>query len=142
MTGKERAIVPSAEQIKALIEKGPKGPLVMVNLLKYRNRAAYAADRSEAKENLSGRDAYLRYGVVAQRCVAEAGGGIVWGGNQALVAIGDGGDVWDQVICVSYPSVHAFLQMVQRPEYLAASYHREAALERTALLCCEAGSAP
>jgi len=136
-----RAIVPSTEQLKALVEKGPKGPLVMVNLLKFRARAAYGEDRAEARQALTGRDAYLRYGAVAQKCVAEAGGGIVWGGNQALVAIGDADDHWDQVICVRYPSVQAFLQMVQRPDYQAASYHRDAALERTALLCCEAGSA-
>lgn len=141
MAGKARAIVPEQEQLKALIEKGPKGPLVMVNLLKYRKHAAYGADRAEAKEDVSGRDAYMRYGAVAQKCVAEAGGGIVWGGNQAVVAIGDASDEWDQVICVRYPSVQAFLAMVQRPDYLAATYHRDAALERTALLCCEAGSA-
>ena len=141
MAGRERAIVPSAEQLRALMENGPKGPLVMVNLLKFRARAAYTGDRKEAQENLSGRDAYMRYGVVAQKCVADAGGGIVWGGNQTLVAIGDAGDAWDQVICVRYPSVQAFLQMVSRPDYQAASYHRDAALERTALLCCEAGSA-
>jgi uncharacterized protein (DUF1330 family) len=141
MAAMERAIVPSAEQLKALVQKGPKGTLVMVNLLKFRVRAAYSEDRAEARENLSGRDAYLRYGAVAQKCVAEAGGGIVWGGNQALVAIGDEGDAWDHVVCVRYPSVQAFLAMVSRPEYQAASYHRDAALERTALLCCEAGSA-
>ena len=141
MTATERAIVPTTEQLKTLMAKGPKGPLVMVNLLKFRARAAYSEDRREAQENLSGRDAYMRYGAVAQKCVAEAGGGIVWGGNQALVAIGDQGDAWDQVICVRYPSVQAFLAMVSRPDYQAASYHRDAALERTALLCCDAGSA-
>jgi uncharacterized protein (DUF1330 family) len=136
----KRLLVPNGEQIKALVERGPKGPLVMVNLLKFRARAAYTGDRKEAQENLSGRDAYMRYGVVAQKCVADAGGGIVWGGNQALVAIGDEGDAWDQVICVRYPSAQAFLAMVTRPEYQAASYHRDAALERTALLCCEDGT--
>jgi hypothetical protein len=31
--------------------------------------------------------------------------------------------------------------MVSDPDYLAATYHRDAGLERTALLCCNAGSA-
>ena len=132
----EWAVVPNAAQIKAFTERGPEGPIVMVNLLKFRTKAAYGADQAEAKENLSGREAYLRYGMVAQRCVAEAGGAIVWGGNQKLVFIGTASDLWDQVICVRYPSRQAFLAMVSRPDYTAASYHRDAALERTALLCC------
>jgi hypothetical protein len=42
---------------------------------------------------------------------------------------------------VRYPSRAAFLDMIADPEYLAATPHRDAGLERTALLACEAGSA-
>jgi len=55
-------IVPTPAQMQAMVEKGPEGPIVMVNLLKYRDRAAYEPDRAEAKENLTGREAYQRYG--------------------------------------------------------------------------------
>lgn len=136
-----RGIVPKEAQLEDFKERGPDGPIVMVNLLKFRPKAAYSPDRTEAMEGLSGRDAYMRYGLVAQRCVAEAGGGIVWSGTQKLVFIGDAGDDWDQVICVRYPSRAAFLAMIGRADYQRASYHRDAGLERTALLCCEAGSA-
>jgi uncharacterized protein (DUF1330 family) len=115
--------------------------MVMVNLLKYRKAAAYEAGRAEAKENLSGRDAYQRYGMVALQQVMKRGGSIVWGGPQKFVMIGDDANDWDEVVCVRYPSRDAFLNMTQDPEYLAAHYHREAGLERTVLLCCGAGMA-
>jgi uncharacterized protein (DUF1330 family) len=135
------SIVPAPKQIQTMAEKGPEGPMVMVNLLKYRAKAAYAPDRAEATENLSGRDAYQRYGMVALQQVMKRGGSVVWGGSQKFVMIGDDANAWDEVVCVRYPSRDAFLNMTQDPEYLAAHYHREAGLERTVLLCCGAGMA-
>lgn len=132
---------PTPEQLRAMVDKGPDGAIVMVNLLKYREKAAYAADRAEARQNLSGLEAYRRYGAKALQCVTETGGGIVWSGQQALVFIGGAEQDWDEVICVRYPSRQAFLEMIARPDYLAATYHRDAGLARTALLCCKAGMA-
>ncbi len=135
-------IVPTSEQIQTMAEKGPEGPMVMVNLLKYRKKAAYEPDRAETKENLSGRDAYQRYGMVAIQHVTKRGGRVVWGGPQKFVMVGDGSaNDWDDVVCVQYPSRSAFLSMTQDPDYLAAHYHREAGLERTVLLCCGPGMA-
>jgi uncharacterized protein (DUF1330 family) len=136
-----QAVLPTSAQMEKMASTGPDGPVVMVNLLKYRDRAAYEPHRAEAKEELSGREAYLRYGATASRCVAERGGAIVWMGSQAFVLIGGPEQDWDDVVCVKYPSRRIFLDMISSPEYLAVAYHRDAALERTALLCCSAGSA-
>src|SRR5579872_4914078 len=111
------SVMPSSEQVEALTERGPEGPIVMVNLLKFRPRARYEAGARESKEDLSGAEAYLRYGAVAQKCVAEVGGSIVWAGLQSLVFIGGDDQTWDQVICVRYPSRQAFLKMVSQPQY-------------------------
>jgi uncharacterized protein (DUF1330 family) len=136
------SVVPTQKQIETMMTDGPKGPMVMVNLLKYRTKAAYAANAKEAKENLSGRDAYQRYGMVAIQHVTQRGGKVVWGGPQKFVMIGDdAANDWDEIVCVQYPSRDAFLNMTQDPDYLAAHYHREAGLERTALLCCGPGMA-
>jgi uncharacterized protein (DUF1330 family) len=136
------SVVPTPKQIQTMAEKGPEGPMVMVNLLKYRKTAAYEVGHAEAKEGLSGRDAYQRYGMVAMQHVMKRGGSIVWGGPQKFVMIGDADtNDWDEVVCVRYPSRDAFLNMTQDPDYLAAHYHREAGLERTVLLCCGAGMA-
>jgi len=136
-----QTIIPTPAQMQAMVEKGSDGPIVMVNLLKYRDRAAYESDRAEAKENLSGREAYQRYGMTAFKCVSERGGSIAWMGPQALVFIGGTEQEWDDIVCVRYPSRQRFLEMISDPAYLAATYHRDAGLERTALLCCKAGSA-
>jgi uncharacterized protein (DUF1330 family) len=139
---KTMTVVPTSKQIQTMMTDGPTGPMVMVNLLKYRAEAEYSADRKEAKEGLSGREAYQRYGMVALQQVMKRGGKIVWGGRQNFVMIGDvDANDWDDVICVQYPSRDAFLSMTQDPDYLAAHYHREAGLERTVLLCCGAGAA-
>ena len=135
------AIIPTPAQMQAMAENGPEGPIVMVNLLKYRDRAAYEPDHAEAKENLSGREAYQRYGMTAFQHVTARGGSIAWMGPQALVFIGGPEQEWDDIVCVKYPSRQKFLEMISDPTYLAATYHRDAGLERTALLCCKAGSA-
>ena len=135
------SVIPTTTQIQTMMNDGPKGPMVMVNLLKYREKADYAADCDEATQNLSGLEAYHRYGAVALKCVGEAGGGVVWAGAQSFVFIGGSEQDWDEVVCVRYPSRQAFLGMIARPDYLAATYHRDAGLVRTALLCCKAGTA-
>jgi uncharacterized protein (DUF1330 family) len=135
------AVNPTPERLRTMVEQGPDGAIVMVNLLKYREKADYASDRAEAKDGLSGLEAYRRYGAVALKCVGEAGGGIVWAGAQALIFIGGNEQDWDEVVCVRYPSRQAFLEMIARRDYRAATYHRDAGLARTALLCCKAGTA-
>jgi len=133
---------PTPEQIQALIEKGPDGPIVMVNLLRYRDKADYPATKPEAKENLSGREAYRRYGMGVTPILGKLGAGIVYGGDQKLVIVGGESEVWDEVILVRYPSRQTFLGMAMSAEYQAIAYHREAALERSALLCTTEGLAP
>ena len=136
-----KSVAPTPAQLEKMASCGLEGPIVMVNLLKYRERADYEPQSPEAKERLTGRDAYRRYGATAMTCVAERGGAIVWMGPQAFVFIGGTEQDWDDVVCVKYPSRQAFLEMISSPDYLAATRHRDAALERTALLCCSAGSA-
>jgi len=134
-------IEPTAEQLERLATDAHEGPIVMVNLLKYRALADYAVDAPEAGSRLSGREAYNRYGANALPAIQKVGGSIVWAGHQRFVAVGGADQGWDDVVCVRYPSHRAFLAMVRDPDYLAGVYHRDAGLERTALLCCEAGSA-
>ena len=132
---------PTEEQFRRLAEDGHEGPIVMVNLLKYRAKAQYAADAPEAAQNLTGREAYHRYGAIAFAGIGKVGGSIVWAGKQRFIAVGKDDQDWDEVVCVRYPSRQAFLTMVADPEYRKGVYHRDAGLERTALLCCEAGMA-
>jgi uncharacterized protein (DUF1330 family) len=131
---------PTPEQIARLMNEGPDGPIVMVNLLKFRAHADYPADKPEAKEKLSGREAYQRYGANVQPILGKIGASLVWSGHQQMVVIGGANEEWDELLCVRYPSRQTFLQMAASKEYNAIAYHRDAALERSALLCTVAAS--
>lgn len=121
------------------------GPVVMVNLNRYRERAAYPADSAVDDPDVSGRDAYGRYGEVALRAMGEVGARLVWGAPapDAGPLIGsDDTDRWDEVLCIWYPSRAAFLQMIEIDWYADSFVHRNAALERAAVFPVAAGDEP
>ena len=138
----DRSIDPTADQVRALRDHGPDGPVVMVNLLKFRERAAYPPGTPDAE--VSGREAYRRYEhafVVTVSAVSAAE--VIYAGPVGLVLIGDPAAReadWDKVLIVRYPSRGHFLRMMADPTYRTALVHRYAALERTVLLQC--GSEP
>ena len=135
------AVNPTAEQIgslQAIAGSDADGPLVMLNLNTYRDRAAYDGDPpGGASPDVSGREAYERYGQTALAMLNRVGGEILWHANATLTVIGDDGDGCDEVIAVRYPSAQAFLDLALAPETLAALPHRDAALERAALIRCD-----
>lgn len=118
-------IHPSPEQAKAFFSGEEDGPMCMVNLLKFKEKATYA-DGSEP--DLSGRDAYLRYGMGVQACLAAVGGTARFTGFVTDLMLGEVEELWDMVAIAEYPSRAAMLQMVQSPEYQAITKHRDAGL--------------
>jgi uncharacterized protein (DUF1330 family) len=116
---------PSPEQAKAFFSGEEDGPMCMVNLLKFKDKATYA-DGSEP--DLSGRDAYLRYGMGVQACLAAVGGTARFTGFVTDLMLGEVEELWDMVAIAEYPSRAAMLQMVQSPEYQAITKHRDAGL--------------
>ena len=136
----DRSIDPTPDQVRALRDHGPEGPVVMVNLLKFRERAAYPPGTPEA--DVSGREAYRRYEqafVVTVGAVSAAE--VIYAGPVDRVFIGDPAAReadWDMVLIVRYPSRGHFLRMMADPRYRTALVHRYAALERTVLLQCGA----
>ncbi len=118
-------IHPSPEQVQVFFSAGEDGPMCMVNLLKFKDKATYA-DGSEPE--LSGRDAYLRYGMGVQACLAAVGGKARFSGFVTDLMLGEVEELWDMVAIAEYPSRAAMLQMVQSPEYQAITKHRDAGL--------------
>lgn len=116
---------PSPEQAMAFFQAPDDGPMCMVNLMKFREKAEYA-DGSEP--DLSGRDAYLRYAAGVQACLAAVGGSIRFSGQCSDLLLGEVEELWDMIAIAEYPSRAAMLQMVQTPEYQAISKHRDAGL--------------
>jgi uncharacterized protein (DUF1330 family) len=132
---------PSDEQIaevSALAESGADGPLVMLNLNRYRERAAYGGEPPGGlSADVSGHEAYGRYGATALKVLQRVGGEILWARNATLTFVGDDSDRCDEVIAVRYPSAKAFLALALDPELEAALPHRDAGLERAAIIRCD-----
>jgi uncharacterized protein (DUF1330 family) len=116
---------PSMEQLTSFFGGTESGAFVMVNLLKFNEKAKYE-DGSDA--NLSGADAYARYGKSIQACLAAVGGRQIYAGPVTGLMIGEVEDLWDMVALVEYPSLAAMQKMVSSPEYQAIEIHRKAGL--------------
>ena len=95
------AITPNAQQFAELAGAPDEGPVVMLNLLKFKARADRTAPGPEAT---SGAEAYGRYGEQAVQMVEARGGQVLWAGHADQILIGDPAEDWDQVILVQYPS--------------------------------------
>lgn len=125
---------PKPDQIMAFFGKDD-GPICMVNLLKFKDKAEYA-DGSEP--DLSGREAYMRYGAAVQQCLAAVGGSARFSGFVSDLLLGEVEELWDMVAIAEYPSRAAMMQMVQSPEYQAISKHRDAGLAGQLNICTKA----
>src|SRR5512144_1446532 len=91
--------------VKGLQELDQKAPVVMVNLMRFRERSLDGAG--------SGWDAYLRYSALTVPMIKARGGTLLWTGEANAVALGEAqGNQWDYVALVYYPSVAAFIDMM------------------------------
>ncbi|HRW39269.1 MAG: hypothetical protein KDB04_10940 [Acidimicrobiales bacterium] len=131
---------PDEAQFAAYAEaiEADDGPVVMLNLNKFRDVAVYEDGRDAG--GASGRDTYLKYGMVALEAIRWLGGEVLWMTDAIAPIIGCEHDAYDEVLAVWYPSRSAFLRLTDYPGYEDALAHRDAALERAAVLPC-AGSA-
>ena len=118
-------------------------PVVMLNLNSYRERAAYEEEvPGGLPADVSGHEAYMRYGGVALAVLARLGGKVLWQADARTTVVGDDTDRYDEIVAVWYPSLAAFVALATDPEILAARAHRVAGLERSALIACESGAEP
>lgn len=117
---------PSPERMESFFGAEENGPFIMVNLLKFRDTAEYQ-DGSDAE--LSGRDAYLRYGMAVVACLQMVGAKPLTSGMVTDLMLGEVEELWDMVALAQYPSLAAFRNMVESPEYQAIKHHRDAGLK-------------
>ena len=118
-------VYPNKEQIKGFMEPVSEGPICMVNLLKFKDKAAYEDGRDT---DLSGREAYALYEEGVKKLLQEIGGGIGFEGDVARLALGEVEELWDVVALAVWPSRGAMFEVMQSPEMQAISVHRSAGL--------------
>lgn len=120
-----RTVTPDADTLFAALERLPQDePVVMLNLLQFREQVLYADGGGQG----SGRDAYRRYGELVFPMLEKMGASVVFAARAKGMLIAPEEEHWDDVLLVRYPSVATFKQMIFDPVYLEASQHRTAAL--------------
>ncbi|MDX1598408.1 MAG: DUF1330 domain-containing protein, partial [Marinobacter sp.] len=66
---------------------------------------------------------------------------VIWSGRGVGALIAPPDESWDQVLLVRYPSIDAFLAMIESPEYKGVVKHRTAALKDSRLVANLEGQA-
>lgn len=133
-------IDPTPEAARAFFSSAEEGPVVMLNLLRFREYADYsAAPKLAPDEPITGARAYRRYMAHAAPFVEAAGGEVLFSGTGGANLIGPSDERWDHVLLVRYPSANAFRKFTSDPGYLAGLGHRSAALADSRLLPLTAG---
>ena len=127
------ALYPTAEQIRQLLTGADDTPVVMVNLLRFKDRAG-APDQGR-----SGVEAYALYGEPMRRIVEERGGRFLWMGRVDSFVIGVSDTPFDAVALVEYPSRRVFVEIVNDPRVREIGAHRTAGLEGQWLIATTAG---
>jgi len=112
----------------AMAAADPNEPVVMLNLLRYRDIAAAGF----GVDGLTGREAYAVYGREFAKLNPRFGGEPLWMGRALRSIIG--AEDWDVVILVKYPTRAQFVGMQQDPDYQAIAPIRAAALADSRLV--------
>lgn len=114
---------PEREQFEVFKQLPRDEPVMMLNLLCFRDKAAYP-DGREA----TGAEAYAAYGRESGAVFKRVGGEILWRGRPEVMLIGPPDKQWDLAFVARYPTAGAFLEMVTDPVYREAVKHRQAAV--------------
>jgi len=126
---------PTQEAGRALFMRGIQGEVVMLNLLRLRQVADYAANPELAPaQPISGAEAYDRYVAHTLPYLTESGGALLFLGEGGPFLIGPDHERWDRAMLVKQSSVQAFMAFASHGAYLAGLGHRTAAVEDSRLL--------
>jgi uncharacterized protein (DUF1330 family) len=113
------AIDPTGADLKRFLAEDPGGPVVMLNLLRFKPDG--------------GRDGYLEY---ARRFTEEGGrfgAEVLYVGDGSTPLVAEQGQAWDAVLIVRYPSRQAFSDMVRDPQYSSITHLRTDSLVEAVL---------
>jgi uncharacterized protein (DUF1330 family) len=113
-------------QMSRLLEKGPEGPIFMVNLLKFRDKAEYEDGRDT---DLTGREAYMIYGRTVADILPKFGGKAVFAADVTFLSLGQVEELWDEVAIAMYPARADMVRMSLSEEWRTAAIHRTAGLK-------------
>ena len=122
----ENKVTPNEDQINGFLENPEIGPISMVNLLKYKEKAIYDDGRDT---DLSGEEAYGLYAAEVINLVEKYGGEFLFAGKVNRLMLGEVDEMWDSIAIAKYPNRKAMFEMTMDPEYQKIHVHRDAGLE-------------
>ena len=108
------------EDLRTYLDEGDKGPVVMLNLLRF--AADGAAKYAAYVQKFESSGLNDRYGVE-----------LMYGGTGTTSLIGESGQAWDLIALVRYPSRQHFVNMVRDPLYQEFEHLRTEALVEAVL---------
>lgn len=109
-------------------------PINMLNLVRYRDLAAYPDGHEHAGKGWTGTRAYEEYGTTSGPIFERLGGQIIWRGKLEAIVTGPADEHWDAAFIAAYPNAGAFLAMVTDPDYKLAVVNRQAAVATSRLI--------
>ncbi len=112
------SINPTGADLKRYIQEDPGGPVVMLNLLRFKD---------------GGRPSYDEYSSQIGPFLDKVGGHVVYYGDTSSTLVAPDSHEWDAVLLVSYPSRAAFSEMVADTEYQKITHLRSEALSEAVL---------
>jgi uncharacterized protein (DUF1330 family) len=110
------------EALEAMRQADPSQPIVMLNLLRFRDQAL----EGFGVDGLTGLQAFQRYGHLNEADDVRFGSEPIWLGPAHRTIIGD--EQWDLAILVRYPTRQHFIDKLDDPTYREISLVRAAAL--------------
>jgi len=131
----ERYLEPTHASGRALMQRGLRGPVFMLNLLRFRAVADYSAFPDIAPPApISGAESDDRYIEHTLPFLRESGGDLMFYGEGGPFLIGPEEERWDRAMVVRQNSIEDFIAFAAHRDYLKGIGHRTAALEDSRLL--------
>lgn len=107
------------------------GPVWMVNLMHYREKADYADGR---ESSISGREADDLYAPIGP--LTAIGAEVVFVADVERQLLG-AEPKWDRIGIVKYPTRRSFIEMQSRPDFKVLHEHKDAGMSSTIVMGCQ-----
>lgn len=130
----EQYIDPEREQFELFKSLPRDTPILMLNMLRYKDIATYPEGHPLHDQGLSGAEAYKEYMRTSGPVFAGVGGEMTPLGSYQCTVIGPVDERWDNLFIARYPNANAFLAMITDPDYQRAVVNRQAAIATSRLI--------
>lgn len=128
--GKQKYLNINPEQVSDFAKNSSAKPVVMLNLVKYKNAVQ--------ETGMTGKESYKEYMRQATPFFQKANAVVLFYGSPKHMLIGpENEELWDDVLLVKYNSVADFMNMVKAEGY--PSHLRAQALSDSRLIHCSDG---